>query len=96
VATVPAGTVFYQGRLPRELLESKPVPPPSFLYRSLASEEVGRVDYSIDRAGPPVVPFDAGMLAVPPPEAPPNDIFVSERYRRARIAQLLRHAADMP
>jgi hypothetical protein len=95
VATVPAGTIFYLGTLPPELLGDGPHFPASPLAVSLASRRMAPLDTSAGQS-PRETPDLSTLQAVPTPEAPPNDILVNERYRRARIAQLLRQAAEAP
>lgn len=92
VATVPAGTIFYQGTLPPELLGDGPSLRPSPLAISLASVQMAPRDTAAGQPAP-APPALETLFAVPLPEAPPNDILINERYRRARIAQLLRLAA---
>lgn len=79
---IPAGTIFYLGRLPDELTRAAEPRPPSMLARPLGSHALElnlAADYAVATDGEAQGP-DAEI---------PIDMFRSEEFRRRRLAELL-------
>lgn len=85
---IPAGTVFYLGRIPDNLDGPRSKAPPSLLANPLDSGFLWPLDLSVHEGARPGTPAGASV--------PTDNVMSSDRYRRARIAELLGAAAGSP
>ncbi|MCC6661674.1 MAG: hypothetical protein IT437_12400 [Phycisphaerales bacterium] len=87
---IPAGAVFYLGHIPDDLDGSRGRVPPSLLANPLDSVFLRPLDLSIHDGARPGAPAPADA------SVPTGSLMSSDRYRRARIAELLGAAAGPP
>lgn len=101
VPTVPPGTTYYIGGVPRSVIDATPTPAStekSFNYVDLSARPASperpthQADNSVQTSARHVLRGEAPADRTPSNAAPPS-IWTSESYRRARLEQLLTRAA---